>query len=82
MAVARPLAPLPTPTQPTCDTCRFADPVLSRDSGEQYKRPDGITLWECHRHAPVVVLSRHGGATQEWPGVLSIHWCGDHERKG
>jgi hypothetical protein len=78
MAVAVTLPPLVKPNRPCCDTCRFAEPVLNGHD-VQYARPDGISLWECRRHAPVVVLSRHGGASKEWPSVLSIHWCGDHE---
>lgn len=80
MAVLRPLPPLPQPdpSRPHCDTCRFAEPTLNND-GVQYVRHDGISLWECHRHAPVVVMSRNGGARQEWPAVMSVHWCGDHE---
>jgi hypothetical protein len=78
MAVSVPQRTLTKPNRPCCDSCRFAEPVLNNQD-VQYVRPDGISLWECHRHAPVVVLTRGGGAQREWPNVLSVYWCGDHE---
>jgi hypothetical protein len=62
-----------TTIDPTCDTCRYADPtVIANLDGEG---PDAVLL--CHRYPPVMVADDDGFGPI-WPLVNETNWCGEH----
>lgn len=55
---------------PSCTTCRFAEPIAGGDDGEPRT--------ECRRFPPQV-FALDGEAAQTWPNTYPDGWCGEYQ---